>query len=75
MINKNRTQPISSTKTDTRHPKNIHPKTDHNQGNKNVPNRKFQKVSYTPINPVPDWHNPKSQNVRRNEKRPFCVRF
>ena len=71
----NRPQLITSTKTITRHPNNIHSKTDHNQANQNVPNRKFQKVSYTPINPVPDWYNPKRQNVHRNEKRPFCVRF
>ncbi len=75
MKNENRTQPTLSTKTVIRYPKNIRPKTDHNQENKNVQKRKFQKVSYTPINPVPDWHNPKNQNVHRNEKRPFCVRF
>ncbi len=75
MKNKKRTQSIFSTKFATRHPKNIHPKTDHNQANKNVPNRKFQKVSYTLINPLPDWHNPKNPNVHRNEKQPFCVRF
>ena len=71
----NRTQPILSTKTDTRYPKIIHPKTDQNHGNKNVPNRKFQKVSYHLINPVSDWHNPENQNVPRNEKHPFLVRF
>ncbi len=75
MKNKKRLHPTFTTKTATHHPKNIHQKTDHNQANKNEPNRKFQKVSYTPINPVPDWHNPKNQNVHRNEKRPFCVRF
>ena len=75
MKNKNCTQPITSTKTDTRYLKNIHSKTDHNKANQNVPNRKFQKVSYTLINPIPDRRNPQKQNVHRNEKRPFCVRF
>ncbi len=75
MKNKKPTQLTLTTKTGTLHPKNIHPKIDHNQANKNVQNRKFQKVSYTLINPVPDWHNPKNQNVHRNEKRLFCVRL
>ncbi len=71
MKNKTRPQPIISTKST----EISRQKTDYNQANKNVPNRKFQKVSYTPINPVPDWHNPKFRNVHRNEKQPFCVRF
>ena len=36
---------------------------------------KISKNSYHPINPVPNWHNPETQNVPKNEKHPFLVRF
>ena len=75
MKTKKRTLLTLSTKTTTRYPIHIYPKTDQIQADKNVQKRKFQKVSYTLINPVPDWYNPENQNVHRNEKRPFCVRF
>ncbi len=75
MKNRNRLHLICTTKTGTRHPKNVHPKTDQNQANKNVHKMKISNFSKTPINPVPYWYNPKNQNVHRNEKRPFCVRF
>ena len=75
MKNKNRTHPTFTTKTDTRYSTNIHPKTDYDQVNRKRTQMKISNVSYTLINPVPDRYNPKNQNVHRNEKRPFCVRF
>ncbi len=52
MINKNRTQFISSTKTDTRYSKNIHTKTDHNPAQKKDTKNNFfypQKYAKKPI--------------------------
>ncbi len=75
MKHKKRTQPTFSTKTFTCHPININTKTDQNQANKKRTKFKFSKKSYIPINPVPDWHNPKNQNEPKTEKHPFLVRF
>ncbi len=43
MKNKNHTLSITSSKTVTRHTKNIHAKTDHNQANKKRTKMKFSK--------------------------------
>ena len=75
MKNKNRLHLTFTTKTATRHPKNIHQKLTKIKQIKNVPKVKNSEFSKTPINPVPDWHNPKLQNVPKTEKQPFLVRF
>ena len=75
MKHKNRLHPIFTTKTDTRHPKNIHQKPTKIKEIKNEPKMKNSEFSKTSINPVPDWHNPKLQNEPKTEKQPFLVRF
>ncbi len=75
MKHKKRTQHIKTTKTGTRHPKNIHQKTTITEQIKNAQKMKNSKFSKTPINPVPDWYNPKYQNAQMCKKHPFFVRF
>ncbi len=36
---------------------------------------KNSEFSKTPINPVPDWNNPKYKNAQMCKKHPFFVRF
>ncbi len=55
--------------------RNVRTKTDQDQGNKKRTKMKFSKISHYPINPEPDWHNPKNQNAPMCEKQPFLVRF
>ncbi len=75
MKNENRLYFTFTTKTATRHPKNIHQKLTITEQIKNEPKMKNSEFPKTPINPVPDWHNPKLQNEPKTEKQPFLVRF
>ena len=52
---------------------NFTTKTDHNQGHKKRTQMKKSKFSKYPINPVPDWYNPKSKRTQKQKTAFLCT--
>ncbi len=75
MKNKNRLHPTFTTKTTTRHPKNVHPKTDHNQANKKRTKMKISKSFVPPYKPIPRLLQPPNSKRTKKRKTAFLCTF